>query len=224
MKKILIVDDIPAHLDLLEVILARADCSVLRADDGPTALQLAHEEHPDLLYLDVEMPHLTGGEVCRMLKADPLFKSVPVILVSARDYRELAGRCGADLFLQKPVDEPTILATVAKFLNLAARREDRRVIEWPLTFWREGSSHEGHMSDLSQSGFFLEAPALQAVGARLAITFQVPTDPTSDPFQIVGEAIVVRLESNSRRGMGCRFFRISQNARASLDSYLARGA
>jgi len=220
-KNVLIVDDQPAHLDLFEVILNRADCRLFRAEDGVAALRLAREEHPDLVYLDIEIPGMNGGEVCRLLKADPVGTPIPIVLVSSDHRREQAMKYGADMFLAKPVDEPTLLATLETFLNLQARVEKRMTVDWPLTFWREGYSHSGRMRDISRTGFFVECRPPQAIGARLAIAFPL-ADGGREDRMFIGEAIVVRWEEAPRSGMGCRFFRTTISGQASLDGRLAQ--
>jgi len=220
-KTILIADDLPAHLDLLEVILQRADCRLVRAEDGIAALRLAREEKPDLVYLDIEMPGMNGGEVCRLLKADPERRRVPVVLVSSHGRREFAMKCGADQFLGKPVDEPTLLGTLEAFLRLQARGEKRLSVEWPVTFWREGSSHSGRMLDVSRTGFFVECRRPQSIGSRLAIAFPLPEPDAGEERMFVGEAIVVRWEAAPRSGMGCRFFRTTLAGRTALERHLA---
>lgn len=220
MKTILIADDLPAHLDLFEVILQRADCRLVRAEDGIAALRLAREANPDLIYLDIEMPGINGGEICRLLKADPARRGVPVVLVSSHGRREFAMKCGADQFLGKPVDEPTVLETLQAFLGLQARGERRLSVEWPLTFWREGSSYSGRVLDISRTGFFVECRRPQTIGSRLAVAFPLPEPDAGEERMFVGEAIVVRWETAPRSGMGCRFFRTTAAGKASLERQL----
>ena len=223
MRTILFADDIPAFLDLFEVILQRADCRFLRAEDGPAALRIAHESRPDLIYLDYDMPGINGAEVCRILKSDPAFSSTPVVLVSGQSgAAELASRCGADLFLGKPVDEPALLSTLHRFLHVQPRREDRMAVDWPMTFWRDGFSHLGRMRDLSKTGFFLACPEVQTIGARLAITFSFPRNGGEEERTFIGEAIVVRHEDGEGCGMGCRFFRTTQTGLATVETFLAK--
>ena len=221
MKTILIADDLPAHLDLFEVILQRADCRLVRAEEGLAALRLAREASPDLIYLDFEMPGISGAEICRVLKAEPDRREIPIVLVSSHQRREDAMKSGADMFLAKPVDEPTLLASLEGFLHLQARREQRVAIDWPLTFWREGSSHSGRMRDVSRTGFFVECRRPQSIGARLAVAFPFPDARNPDERLFVGEAIVVRWEAAPHSGMGCRFFRTNVSGRAALARHLS---
>ncbi len=80
---IMIVDDDADNLELLASILQKKSYRVLRASDGPTALQIAAKDPPDLILLDIIMPGLDGFEVCRQLKADAKLREIPVIFISA---------------------------------------------------------------------------------------------------------------------------------------------
>ena len=83
--KILIVDDVPANLDVLVQALDQEGYNVLVASDGPTALEVAAYSQPDLILLDVMMPEMNGYEACRRLKGDAKLASIPVIFLTARD-------------------------------------------------------------------------------------------------------------------------------------------
>lgn len=112
-SRILIVDDSPANLVILEKMLAYQDCSVSKAENGETALALARSEIPDLILLDVMMPGMNGFEVCRELKAAPATADIPVIFVTAADeiehVKEGFASGGAD-FVRKPFQPAELLA------------------------------------------------------------------------------------------------------------------
>jgi len=107
---ILAVDDEASNLQLLRQILQ--DHYRLRfAKDGPRALELAREERPDLILLDVMMPGMSGYEVCAALKADPALAAIPVIFVTALNDTddELEGfAAGAVDYITKPVSPPIV--------------------------------------------------------------------------------------------------------------------
>jgi putative two-component system response regulator len=124
---ILAVDDEASNLQLLRQILQ--DHYRLRfAKDGPRALELAREETPDLVLLDVMMPGISGYEVCAALKADPALAAVPVIFVTALNDTsdEVEGfEAGAVDYITKPVSPPIVRARVRTHLSLVRMEELR---------------------------------------------------------------------------------------------------
>ncbi len=117
--RVLVVDDIPANVKLLEARLSAEYFDVLTACNGLEALDICERERVDVVLLDVMMPEMDGFETCQRIKANPKTHHVPVVLVTALDQvsdklRGLQG--GADDFLTKPVDE---IALVTRVKNLA---------------------------------------------------------------------------------------------------------
>ena len=113
--KVLIVDDEPQNVLLLQDLLEARGYRVLTAADGENGLVLASEHNPDVVLLDVMMPRLSGFDVCRRLKAEPGTAMIPVLLVTALDAREdrLAGiDAGASDFISKPIDSADLLLRV----------------------------------------------------------------------------------------------------------------
>ncbi|HZZ20634.1 MAG TPA: response regulator [Opitutaceae bacterium] len=102
---ILVVDDKSSNRETIRELLDGDDFRIVEASDGETALLLAAENPPDLVFLDVMMPGMDGFEVCRRLRSDPKLAEVPVIMVTALDDQasRLAGlKAGADDFITKP--------------------------------------------------------------------------------------------------------------------------
>ena len=119
-EKVLIVDDEPVNLQVLRHVLQDSYC-LLFARSGAKAIELAIRERPQLILLDVMMPGMTGHEVCRELKRNPLTRTIPVIFVSALgDVRdETAGfALGAVDYITKPVSPPIVKARVRTHLSL----------------------------------------------------------------------------------------------------------
>jgi len=120
MSTILIVDDSPTALKLLSQMLATAGHYVMTASDGEEAVAKATDAHPDLVVLDVIMPHKNGYQVCRQLKKDAKTHSIKIILCTVQNQQAdyLWGmQQGADAYLSKPFHEAQLLATVAQFLS-----------------------------------------------------------------------------------------------------------
>ncbi len=119
MARILIIDDVPSVLKALEYFLQNLGYEVVLAGDGRKGLELAAERFPDLhlIMLDLEMPLMNGVAVCRTLKADPLLKRIPVLMmtgVATQEARNLALNAGAAVVMMKPFDLEDLEATVAR--------------------------------------------------------------------------------------------------------------
>lgn len=119
--QILIVDDNPENLDILQTRLARHGYEIVTASDGEEALAKARETRPDLILLDIMMPKLDGIEVCRRIKADDSLPFMPIIMVTAKaDSKDIVAglEAGGDEYLTKPVDQAALVARVKSMLRI----------------------------------------------------------------------------------------------------------
>ena len=119
--KVLITDDNPQILELLEAYLEPLPVRVITAIDGQATLAAVERDQPDLILLDVMMPKRSGFEVCRTLKEDARYRDIPIVMVTALNEVgdiERARECGADEFISKPVNKIELLELVRNLLQL----------------------------------------------------------------------------------------------------------
>ena len=118
---ILIIEDNPASLEIMQTRLAAHGYHIITARDGKEGLQLAVERQPDLILSDIMMPKMDGLEVCQKLKENPDFPFVPIILITAKtDTKDLVAglEAGADEYLTKPIDHTSMVARVKSMLRI----------------------------------------------------------------------------------------------------------
>ncbi|MEI7810941.1 MAG: response regulator [Ignavibacteria bacterium] len=120
-KKILVIDDHPDSVFLMQERLQREGYEVITAYDGQSGLERAFNEIPDIILLDVMMPGMSGLEVCRILVSTPTTKGIPVIFVTARTEAESTReglQAGAFDYIRKPVNKVDLLARITSALKL----------------------------------------------------------------------------------------------------------
>jgi len=128
--RVLVVDDVPANVKLLEARLSAEYFDVVTASCGAQALEICQRAECDIVLLDVMMPDIDGFEVCRRLKSDPRTHFIPVVMVTALDSPSDRVRgldAGADDFLTKPVSDVVLIARVRSLTRLKMMTDEMRM-------------------------------------------------------------------------------------------------
>ena len=117
--RILVVEDHPTMRDAMRLVLEGEGFAIEEASDGATALTMVRDDPPDLVFLDLNIPGVSGTDVLRSLKSDPITASVRVIIVTAtgEEGRERVIRLGADEYFTKPFSPLALLGTVERVLE-----------------------------------------------------------------------------------------------------------
>jgi len=119
-KVILVVDDSPTVRKIVKVTLTKMGCRVVMAEDGLEALTKIEDEKPDLILLDIIMPHLDGYQLCSLIKKKPHYKHIPVVMLSGKDgfFDKVRGRlAGSTGYITKPFQPDVLTETVEKNLT-----------------------------------------------------------------------------------------------------------
>ena len=119
-KKILVIDDEPRLLKAITIRLKASGYEVITGQDGAEGLEKAKSLNPDLIVLDILMPKMDGYEVCRLLKFDEKYKSIPVIMLTAKAQdidKAMGKKVGADDYITKPFETQDLVDKVKKHLG-----------------------------------------------------------------------------------------------------------
>ncbi len=131
-SKVLVVDDDPLMRRIVTQSLDRASYELIEAESGPSGIQCAVEQHPDLILLDVMMPEMDGFEVIRRLRTHPITQGIPIILLTAlgeMSEKVYGMQLGADDYITKPFDPRELRARVQTHL----KRSEQYIQSSPLT-------------------------------------------------------------------------------------------
>jgi CheY-like chemotaxis protein len=118
--KVMIVEDNPMNMRLIEMILKSDDYVLLKATDGEEALAIAAIDHPDLVLMDIRLPKLNGLEVAKRLKKNVQLNHIPIIALTAHAMKgdmEKAMEAGCDSYVSKPIDTRQLPKLVANILS-----------------------------------------------------------------------------------------------------------
>jgi cyclic di-GMP phosphodiesterase len=163
MGSVLIVDDIAGNARLIGSLLAPDGHVVRTASDGAEALRLVRDDPPDILLMDVMMPHIDGFEACRAIKQDRSTRLIPVVLVTSLDdttSRIRGIEAGADDFITKPFNAPELRARVRSLLRIKGYTDELDsaesvIVSLALTIEARDGTTDGHCQRLAKYAFAL---------------------------------------------------------------------
>ena len=186
--KILLVDDVDFFRDVMRDYFKRTPAAILTAESGQSAIDTAMREWPDLIYMDVSMPEMSGIEACKKLKAHPTLKKIPVLLVFTPDrdatFKEVE-ESGCDGFLAKPFGREEFLNLGHRHLFNIERRERRVPCQMTVDFTIDNQQYRGRGVDLSMHGLYIEFRDEIPPNSRISASFLLPTV-SSEKLEVFG--------------------------------------
>lgn len=230
-KKVLLVDDVHLILELEKVFLKGLPVDIVVARDGEQALEMVKREHPDLIYMDLNMPVMDGPTCCRILKSDPATRGIPIIMVttagSSRD-ELLCRTAGCDDFITKPINGKIFLEKGRNCIADFERRRRRYSYETDVAFLAKGEPKFGMTTDISKGGLFIAVP-----------NDSMPDDPVDLSFTLVSDESCLLVAARGRvvwenspesplkpgypPGFGVEFTDIEPEVVARIEEFFAEG-
>jgi two-component system, cell cycle response regulator len=174
MPHILLVDDVSFFLELQKGFLKQTPATLETATNGKQALEAIARRRPDLIILDNNMPVMDGLTCCRILKADPLLRAIPVMMVTAANSDQELEPCrlaGADGVLSKPIDRKAFLALGHSLLFHVNRRDRRMLYQGEVMVRKGGEVFSAMAVNISERGIYLHCRRQIELQERLELIF-----------------------------------------------------
>ncbi|GAM09010.1 polar-differentiation response regulator DivK [Geobacter sp. OR-1] len=174
---VLLVDDVKLLLELEKNFLKHSAVRLLTASNGEEALDVARREHPNLIYMDLNMPKMDGKSCCAAIKADPELCSIPVIMVTTAGSQIDEIRCreaGCDDYLTKPIDRRLFLEKGRRFVPAIDRREPRVSCMAEVALVNGEVIGSANCADISVGGLYITADKKPQTDEDLKISFTLP--------------------------------------------------
>lgn len=177
-KKILLADDVELFLELERNFLQRDDLDLLIAKDGRRALEMIREHAPQIAFLGMQMPGMSGEECCRAIKEDPSLSGTTVTMLVAAGHPEHVKSCrhaGCDEILFKPINHDEFLAIVRRHLDLEVRNSARIKAQIRVYYGPAPQKLLSEFSvDLSSGGLYIKTDFPLSVDENLTLRFTLP--------------------------------------------------
>ncbi len=226
-SKILIVDDLRFFLDVQRSMLSQIDCDILTARSGLEALKIIKKDKPQLVLLDYEMPDLDGGKTCEILKKDPRYKDIPIIIISSEPSDDAKQKCisaGADQYLTKPVDQKELIEAVSELLKVRSSLYYPRATMRAEVYVRfEGEVKKYLSVDISVTGVFLESNDPLAPNTTVSLHFTIPTPKRDVKVQTRVSRVLTADEMEQYGvfpGMAMEFLNLDLEDRKYIEQYI----
>ncbi|BDV42255.1 two-component system response regulator [Geotalea uraniireducens] len=175
--KILLVDDVNLMLELEKSYLRFSPVRLFTARDGAEALEVVRAERPDLVFMDLNMPKMSGAECCAAIKADPELAATPVVMVTTAGNPEdeaLCRRSGCDGYITKPIDRRLFLEAGRRYLPDIDRREPRYVFSTRISCQSGEEELTGTTADISIGGLYMAVNGQLGQDERIEMVFSLP--------------------------------------------------
>jgi len=217
MPKIMLVDDVDLFLELERSYLDGCGYDLVTASSGEETLNRLDKVAPDVLLIDYFMPGMDGDEVCQLIRKNPRWEKLPILMVTAAGKPEEVQRClasGCDDYVTKPVNKQELREKVKRLLGQVNRRTAERVpVEMPVQLCESGHLHVANASDISTSGVFLKSSVPLAENTAVEIKLELSG---GKPLTLYGK--IKRTPQQKEKGVGVYFIHPDPNSKKLLES------
>jgi CheY-like chemotaxis protein len=228
--RVLVVDDTNFFQEMAKWYLRQSAVTVFTAGNGREALTVARKTLPHLIFLDLHLQEMDGAACCAALKADPLLRTIPVVMVvtpTGEGDREGCGAAGCDDLLVKPVERKAFLNACRTHLSAVERRERRIPCRATVMCRSLDATFYGTIEDISETGMFVGSRHGVRLNDRITLSFLIPgrgetvIDTTARVVWVNGKR--GRISPKLAPGFGVEFLEISDEAREIIGNFITHG-
>jgi len=228
--KILIVDDAKFFQEVAKGFLKQSAATIFTAGNGREALNVARKTLPHLIFMDLHMPEMDGAACCAALKADPVLKSIPVIMVitpSGDRDKEICQSAGCNALLTKPVGRKAFLNSGRAYLSSIERRERRILCRATVLCRWNNAPFYGTIEDISETGMFVGSRHNFKLDEIITMSFLIPGE-RDNVIETTARVVWInrKICRETRRlsaGFGVEFLDMADEARERIRVYIAHG-
>lgn len=216
-KKVLLANNGDLFREVEKSFLYRDEYELLFASNGVSAYEMAAEEHPALIFMDIVLPELNGDECCRRLKAHQDLRNIPIIMVAHGDRDEELQRCeraGCDDLLLKPINRQLFIEACRRHLQISQRDAPRVALRLSVHygFGEEERELQEYSINVSTGGLFIETEDPPTISTPLRLEFFLPGQ--ERPIRCLGKVAWLNAEDGQQnrqlpKGMGVQFVDMS---------------
>ncbi|MDP1759662.1 MAG: response regulator [Thermodesulfovibrionales bacterium] len=219
MKKILISDSLK-HLVSGENILSRANTQILTASSSQEILSIHKSEKADLVVIDLDMPGMSGDELCSLLRKEPDPNLVKVLIAVEPQETDIkrAEQCGANTYITKPINSPLFFSKIASLLDVKTRKAYRMPVKATVAGEMGNVKLTASAINISSTGILIESAHPLNVGEAINCSFLLPG---TLAISVNGEVIrIIKKPAGSIHQYGIRFTSISASAQRIIEDFV----
>lgn len=227
-KKVLLANNGDLFKEVEDSFLYRDEYELLFAGNGVSAYEMAAQEHPAIIFMDIALPELNGDECCRRLKAHQDLRNIPVIMVAHGDRDEDLQRCeraGCDDILLKPVNRQLFIEACRRQLQISQREAPRVALRLSVHYGigDEERQLQEYSINVSTGGLFIETADPPAASTPLRLEFFLPGQ--ERPIRCLGRVAWLNAEAGQQnpqlpKGMGVQFVDMSLDDMRLIRSFI----
>jgi CheY-like chemotaxis protein len=220
MKKILIVDDLRPFIEQQKTILSRSDVHIFTATSGHEALSIHKNVKVDLIVADLDMPGMSGDELCSLIRKDPELRFVSFLMVTRLREADIARfkKSGANDFITKPIQANVLIEKTTALLGVPVRKSYRVIVNVSVTGEKEQSKFIATSVNISTGGILIETKKVLNVGDMVNCSFFLPG---TSVISATGEVVrAINPSTSDSHRYGIRFTIINDAQRLMIDNFI----